>query len=226
MHRAKPRVLQHEIEFRTWGGARRGAGRKRKSVRPRVSHRQREALASRFPVHVTTRLRDGLPSLRRDDTRRALERVFAAGGERFGFRLIHYSIQTTHLHLIVEASDHRALSRGMQGLLVRVVRALNGLWKRTGSIVSDRYHAHILRTPREVRHALAYVLHNARHHGSQALGIDPYTSGLAFDGWRDAPMNGTGAQTAGVPARTWLLRVGWRRHGLIGIDDPPRHPGR
>src|SRR5687767_1676441 len=127
---------------------------------------------------------------------------------------------------MVEAADARALSRGMQGLLVRVVRALNGLWKRTGSVVADRYHAHILRTPREVRHALAYVLHNARHHGIQARGIDPYTSGIAFDGWRDAPMDGTSAETAGVPARTWLLRVGWRRHGLIGIDDPPRHPGR
>src|SRR5688572_19214074 len=125
MPRAKPRLLQHEIKFRTWGGARPGAGRKRKSARPRVSHRRREALASRFPVHVTARISAGLPSLRRDETRRALERAFASGSERFGFRLIHYSIQSTHLHLIVEAADARALSRGMQGLSIRVARALN-----------------------------------------------------------------------------------------------------
>jgi REP element-mobilizing transposase RayT len=196
MPRAKPRVLQHEIDFRSWGGARPGAGRKRKSVRPCVSHRTRPTFASRFPLHVTTRLRDGLPSLRRDAERRVLERVFAAGGERLGFRLIHYSIQTNHLHLIVEASDRRALSRGMQGLLVRVVRALNSLWRRTGSVFSDRYHAHILRTPREVRRALAYVLHNARHHGIVSRGIDPFTSGTAFDGWRE----GARAPTARAPA--------------------------
>jgi REP element-mobilizing transposase RayT len=211
------------MKFRTWGGARAGAGRKRKGVRDCVSHRTRPTFAGRFPVHVTTRLRNGLPSLRRDVARRALERVFAAGSERFGFRLIHYSIQTNHFHLIVEASDRRALSRGMQGLLVRVVRALNSLWRRAGPVFSDRYHAHILRTPREVKHALAYVLHNARHHGIATRGIDPFTSGAAFDGWREGTRESIARARTVVPARTWLLGVGWRRHGLIGVDDPPRH---
>jgi hypothetical protein len=115
MARRKARIRQHELVFSNWGGARRGAGRKPKGERAGVSHREREELAPRYPVHVTLRTREGLPSLRRDVTRRTLERAFAAGKERFGFRLIHYSIQSNHLHLIVEATDRRTLARGMQG---------------------------------------------------------------------------------------------------------------
>jgi REP element-mobilizing transposase RayT len=228
------------LVFSNWGGARPGAGRKPKGARAGVSHRQREALAPRFPIHVTTRTRAGCPSLRRDPARRALERAFAAGNERFGFRLIHYSIQPNHVHLIVEAEDSRALSRGMQGLLVRIARALNRLWGRRGSVFADRYHARILRTPREVRNALAYVVLNAQKHGIRVQGIDPYSSGAVFDGWRDgggALGNGKhrdAAEHGGAlervrethlpvtVARTWLLRVGWRRWGLIRTDEIPR----
>ena len=78
-------------------------------------------------MHVTVRLRAGLPTLRRDAARAAIERSFRAAGERFGFRLAHYSLQSNHVHLIAEASDRTSLSRGMQGLLVRVARALNRL---------------------------------------------------------------------------------------------------
>src|SRR5204862_6807235 len=83
-----------------------------------------------------------------------------------------------------EADDARGLGRGMKGLCVRIARALNRLWKRVGSVFSDRYHARVLRTPREVRNALNYVLHNAARHGSRLGGPDPCSSGAWFDGWR------------------------------------------
>jgi putative transposase len=166
------------------------------------------------------RLHEGLPSLRRDAARVAIERAFRIGADRFGFRLAQYSLQANHVHLIAEADDQDALSRGMQGLLVRVARALNRLGSRKGSVFSDRYHARQLGTPREVRNALAYVLHNAKHHGLRALGIDPYSSGRWFDGWnrvRTLP-----PRRPGATAKSWLLRVGWRIHELIGLDEMPR----
>jgi len=237
---------QHELAFRSWGGARRGAGRKPTGPRARVSHDMRPALSSRHPVHVTIRLRAGLPSLRQERARVAVARAFAAGNDRFGFRLSQFSLQSNHLHLIAEADDRRALSRGMQALLVRVARALNRLWRRCGSVFSDRFHARALRTPREVRSALLYVLQNARHHGLRLAGIDPYSSGPWFDGWNvrravppptsrngDRPrIDGILAPTMDtrepgfghpvVPARTWLMKVGWRRHGFIDVDETPR----
>ena len=105
-----------------WGGARKDAGRKANGERPGVSHRQRERLASRFPVHVTVRLRQGLPCLRRKKEYGVLRAAFVAGCGRLGLRLAEYSVQRDHLHLLVEAKDRGALARRMQGLPVRVAR--------------------------------------------------------------------------------------------------------
>lgn len=105
----------------------------------------------------------------------------------------------------------------MKGLGVRIARALNALWRRSSRVLADRYHARILRTPREVRNALHYVLVNAARHGLRFLeGCDPYSSGADFDGWRDrVPRRGDSSGSTFARPRTWLLRVGWRRHGLL-----------
>ena len=217
-------MLQGEFEYREWGGPRKGAGRKPKGERALVSHGVRERLARRFPVHVTTRLRAGLPKLRQRGEYRVLRAAFAKGCARFGFRLVHYSVQNNHLHMLVEAKDRAALSKGMQGLLIRVAKALNKLWARKGGVFADHYHDHILRTPREVRNALCYVLHNAKKHGLRiAEGLDFYSSGWWFDGWREQPeITGTDRLETPVAApRTWLLGTGWRRSRLLSLFEAP-----
>ncbi len=221
-----PRVRQPS--FPRHGGARRGAGRKPKGARARVSHRARGAFAARYPVLVTLKTASGQPSLRRAQAREVVFAALAAARERLGMRVVHFSIQTNHVHALVEAGDARALSRGMQGLAVRIARALNRLWKRRGRSWCDRFHSRVLRTPREVRNALVYVLHNARKHGATILGIDPCSSGGAFNGWselRAASVSATRAPPV-VRARTWLLSVGWRRHGRISIHARPCMPAR
>jgi REP element-mobilizing transposase RayT len=216
--RAKSR--QAELPFGGRGGPRPGAGRKPKGARAGVSHHGRVAFAKAQPVHVTARLRVGLPSLRRKDAHRAILRAFEAGAERKGFRLTQYSVQSNHFHLIVEAPNRETLSRGLQALLIRVARAVNRAWGRKGPIFSDRYHDRILRTPKEVRNALVYVLNNAKRHGIYEAGVDPFSSGRWFDGWREAK------PSVLVPpilpkARTWLLTLGWRHWGLISLNTVP-----
>jgi REP element-mobilizing transposase RayT len=218
------------------GGRRPGAGRNPEGPRPCVSRRSRPALALRFPVLVTVRLRDGLPSLRHAAELRSLHAAFLAGSRRPHFRIVHTSVQSNHVHLIVEAHGKQSLASGTGGLLIRIARGLNRLWRRHGRVFSDRYHARILRTPSEVRNALVYVLQNARKHGWDGLGPDPCSSGPWFDGWRDVPdaaRNALRSQTASPFAqpRTWLLRVGWQRLGRIGIEERPaplrrRRPSR
>ena len=220
MARKQTRIRQGTLAFCQWGGPRRGAGRKPSGARACVSRRARPAIAARHPIHVTVRLRDRLPSLRSHAERAALGRAFALGRDRFGFRLVHHSIQSNHFHLIVEACERRALSRGMKGLLVRGARALNELWSRRGSVFADRFHARSLRTPREVRNALVYVLQNARRHGIHGQGPDEFSSGPWFDGWSEHVVAPRRAWPA-AEATMWLLRFGWRRHGLIGRDETP-----
>ena len=188
-------------------------------ARALVAHASRARVTRHTPVFVTTRLVDGLPNLRRERTLALLRETLAAGADRFGFRLVEYSIQSTHLHFVVEAQDERALGRGMKGLLVRLARALNRAWERSGRVMRDRYQSRVLKSPREVRHVLLYALQNARKHGARLLGIDAFSSGHWFEGWADR------APRADRPLprpNSWLLSFGWTKGGLISTRETPR----
>jgi hypothetical protein len=172
-----------------------------------------------LPAHATLRLRAGLPSLRTVRIVREIERTFAVGCSRPGFRLVQYSLQGNHAHLIVEASDRDALGRGMMAVGSRLARAVNRIAKRTGPVLADRYHLRLLRTPEEVRTALRYILLNARHHARalrarlvRVVSLDPASS----EACADPPKRPSVAR-----ARAWLLTVGWRRHGLLSPRDVP-----
>ena len=106
---------------------------------------------------------------------------------------------------------------------MRVAKGLNKLWGRKGSVFADRHHDRILRSPREVRNALAYVLNNCLRHGIRAGFPDLYSSGGWFDGWRRdrRPLVQVVSPSVVAQARTWLLSVGWRRHRLIGYLEVP-----
>jgi hypothetical protein len=154
---------------------------------------------------------------------RAFEQSLARAAARPDFRIIHYSLQSNHAHLVLEAAHPAALGRGMKSLGTRLARAVHRAVGRRGPVLAERYHLRVLRTPREVRTVLRYVLLNARRHASRVVGwrLDPASSARWVDGW--AP----GMSVPAVPpgpwpvARTWLLRVGWRRHGPIAPDDVP-----
>src|SRR4029453_4428492 len=126
-----------------------------------------------------------------------------------------------HLHLIGEADGGSRLVRGCQGLAVRVAKAVNHILTRRGAVWGDRYHARPLRTPREVRHALVYVLQNWLKHIPGARGRDPRSSAAWFDGWRARPVRAPGPAPVRAP-RTWLARIGWLRHGRLRAGEAPR----
>jgi len=170
-------------------------------------------------MHVTLRTDAGLPSLRGGELFAAIRRAFGAVS-RNGFRLLQFSIQSDHLHLLVEADAPTRLTRGVQGLAIRVARAVNRVLRRRGRVWAGRYHARMLATPREVRNALVYVLQNWRKHVPGARGFDPCSSAAAFAGWRTVPRALASAPV--VSARTWLASVGWRRYGLLDVREGPR----
>ena len=213
------------------GGPRPGAGRPR-GPRPRVWHREREAVPVDCPVHVTLRVKPNLRSLRDAKLVREWRRSLAEASERGSFRVAHYSLQGDHAHLIVEAHGKHALACGMKSIAARLARAVNRTSGRSGPVLDGRYHHRSLRSPREVRRALAYVLLNARRHlakrrhsarGAPIL-LDPASSARWFDGWRPGTHGVVPEVTTARPevarARSWLLRLGWRRHGLVDPAEP------
>lgn len=218
--RVRDRVVQHRLRFPCgWGGRRKGAGRKPKGRQAGVRHRSRPEFWRGCPVQVTTKVRDGLPSLRRGEEFGVLVGAFRDGCRRFGMRLVHFAVLGNHLHYLVEAEGKVSLTRGLKGLHVRVAKRLNRHWGRRGNVFPDRFHARVLGGPREVWAALGYVLRNARRHGyAQWPGKpDRCSSGRWFDGWRECRGE---RLTSGAPvarAGTWLLRTGWRRMGLLAL---------
>lgn len=155
-------------------------------------------------------------NLRSRRSAKVIKRSLVNARARFGLAVTQFGVQGNHIHFIVEAREEKSLTRGMKGLNVRIAKGMNKLMGRRGAVIADRFHSRELKTPREVRNALAYVLENDRHHRGGPPRFDIYTSAAYFDGWTipcDFPPS---PEPPVVPATLWLLTTGWRRHGLIG----------
>ena len=221
------------------GGRRPGAGRKPSGPRKRVAHLARPVHLAKLPVHVTMRAKLG--GLRQQVLLGVFARAIRASNARSAkqgtagaaFRVVHYSLQRNHVHLLVEADDKLALSRGMQGLAARLALQMNRALHRKGPFWADRFHARDLLTTGQVRRALVYVLANHRkHERSLRPGVDPFSSGIWFRDWHESPPLPLSArfsrqvvpldQCPTAEARTWLLASGWKRHGLISLAETPR----
>jgi REP element-mobilizing transposase RayT len=235
------------------GGKRKGAGRKPKAGRAGARHKTRPVLKSRFPVHVVLRVAPKVGSLRKRLMYRAIRlatiavamRELAYDEVKGAFRIVHISIQRTHVHLLVEADNKLALSRGMQSFQISAAKHINAAYtvqmrlteRRRGSVFPDRFHQEIITSPHQARRALAYVLNNWRKHRedrasfARTWNVDPYSSGLQFDGWKQLEAaesrwlgrDGYQALVVYLP-HTWLLGVGWRKHGTLSLSEVPSAP--
>jgi|SRR6266851_4922782 len=193
------KLQQIEMRLPQRGGRRSGAGRKPKNRRALVSHKRRPSFEKAAAVHVTLRVALHVWNLRSRRCFRLIEACLAGARGRFGLRVIEFSVLGNHLHLLVEADSDIALSRGMQGLAIRIAKSLNRLMSQRGRVFADHYHSRLLRTPAELANAIAYVLGNHAHHFGGAPGGDRFSSG------------GVRRELVLSHPRTWLLRRGWRR---------------
>jgi REP element-mobilizing transposase RayT len=225
------------------GGKRKGAGRPPKGSRSSEKHKERALLSGRHPILVTVRVAKEVGNLRKRQVYRAIRYALYAAANRDNFRVVHFSLQRTHLHLIVEASNKEALSRGMQGLLISAARHINSEIKmssgksRRGVVFPDRYHATVLKSPKQCRNAISYVLNNWRRHKedqselTSTWVVDPFSSAVNFGGWRELedspflfPVRKTYERLHTCRPQTWLLSIGWTKHGLIGATEIPGRP--
>ncbi len=217
--------------LRPRGGKRKDAGRKAKGARAGVPHRPRPIIRRKTPVHVTVKLRPEVGSLRRRKLTDAMREAFRKGKVKDGFRICQYSIQRDHMHVVTEADSNRDLAKGMQGWEIRVARRINARLDRKGKVFADRYHAVPVRSPRQLRNTLCYVMNNGHRHDEQEPrnGIDPFSSAWHFDGWsHDRWKRGRPPPTGEppvAPAESWLLKEGWMTWGRIGVGEVPRAAG-
>jgi putative transposase len=175
------------------------------------------------------------PDLRAQTPFRALRGTLFRLTRRASLRVVHFSVQRDHVHMIVEAPEGTLLARGLQGLASGIARAVNRAVGRRGRFWRDRYHRRDLKTPREVRTAIVYVLMNFRKHGPEDMlfreqELDPRSSAAWFDGWdpRAGPLVGKVRSAVRVlgdapitPSKTWLGTSGWRKLGPVRAAERP-----
>jgi REP element-mobilizing transposase RayT len=225
------------------GGIRPGAGRPPKGPRSSSPHKRRTSFKPSVPIHVVLRVEASIGNLRRRSIYLAIQGATQVVAKRSDIRLVHVSIQRTHLHLIVESDDRLALAKGMQAFQVSAARRINramrveGQEPRRGRVFVDRYHAELITSPRQARHVLAYVLNNWRKHAEDEREerardwlVDPFSTGALFDGWKERaqiPAWPDGYVSLLVHApRTWLLTRGWAMHGPISCLAVPAATAR
>jgi REP element-mobilizing transposase RayT len=234
------RHVQQEL-FRR-GGKRRGAGRKPKGARAGERHEARPELKPYHALHVVMRVAPEVGSLRRRKLYKAMRNATIAAALRERFRIVHISLQRTHVHMLVEAEHKAALARGMQGFQISAARHINtalgdGKRRRRGKVFTDRYHLTVITSPTQARHAIGYVLGNWRRHKEDQRGlpstwlVDPFSSGILFPDWQELedkawmwPMRATYDPLVVRRPTTWLLAEGWRKAGAISARDVPSKP--
>ncbi len=189
--------------FRTWGGKRAGAGRKPAGKRAGVSHAPRARIRRPTPVHVTLRMASHVYNLRSKRSFRVIQQALFAASNHLGTKILEFSVQGNHVHLLAETRDDAALSRAMKGLSVRLARGLNKMMGKRGPVLGDRYHAHVLRTPTEMVRVREYIKRNYCKHAAErgrklpAGFVDPFSS--SSPGMR---------HRLGLPAPGWLASHG------------------
>src|ERR1043165_9728089 len=235
--RARKRHVQQEL-FRR-GGKRKGAGRKPKGARAGSRHEERPEIKSRYPQHVVMRVVPSVGSMRRREMYKAMREATITAALRERFRIVHVSLQRTHVHMIVEAASKEALARGMQGFQISGARNINTVLgeryrRRRGKVFEDRYHLEIIKSPTRARRALLYVMSNWRKHGEDQHGaarpwlVDPFSTGILFSGWQELenkdfmwPIRESYDPLFVRTPESWLLREGWKLCGPISARDVP-----
>ncbi len=198
MARAEQQALPYP---NTRGGRRAGAGRPRGSrTSTRVPHVKRPRVSRHRPHHITIRTTRGTWNLRSQRCYRPIAAALTAVRLREGVRVVHFSVQHNHLHLIVEADGRRALSGALRALLIRVARGLNTVMRASGRRIEDRYHEHVLKTPSETRNALLYVIGNRAVHLAR-WGRTPRAEVDAFSSLSSVELV--------EPPASWMLTKGW-----------------
>jgi REP element-mobilizing transposase RayT len=236
--RARKRHVQQDL-FRR-GGKRKGAGRKPKGARAGSPHQARQTFKASHPLHVVMRVVPAVGNMRRRDMYKAMRDATVTAALRERIRIVQISIQRTHVHMLVEAPNKRALARGMQGFQVSAARNINTVLgvdkyrRRRGPVFADRYHVEVITSPTRARRALSYVMNNWRKHREDQRGlaktwlIDPFSSGISFPDWKELddkvwlwPIRETYEPLIVRRPGSWLLREGWKLCGSISVHDVP-----
>jgi REP element-mobilizing transposase RayT len=215
---------QKQIQFKKvggWGGKRKGAGRP--NLSGTVNHMSREKVDFKKPLHITLKLNGRIKKTLRGPMMLSRLKECLKKAKAIGLRVIHFSVQMNHIHILAECRDNEVLDRGMKSLGCSLGKAIRKSCGENGPVFNGRFHLHVLKSPREMKNGLGYVLLNHSKHDGLIPYSDRFSSAAYFNEWKEllgrniGPLLMDRRRREAIlppylsPPKSWLAREGWRK---------------
>jgi REP element-mobilizing transposase RayT len=151
-----------------------GAGRK--AIHDKgIRHIEREVIKKDTVLHLTLKIEKNKANLKNKSILKALQQSIKKA-RLLGLKVIQYTLEYDHVHLLVESSDKISLGKGMQSLGISFSKKINKIKKQNGKVFKTRYHFRKLSTPREIKNVLNYILGNGVKHKESSSIVSPFNS--------------------------------------------------
>lgn len=147
----------------------------------------------------------------------------AENAKKHQLHVLHFSLQSNHVHLILECVNNKALANGMKSLAGGFGRAIRKCGGGEGPVFKGRYHLQLIKKPKQMKSGLAYVLLNQSKHEELVPYSDRFSSSAHFHQWKKLLGKDTGPLLPSrqkhrrlLPnylssPRSWLAQEGWQR---------------
>lgn len=194
------------------------AGRPAKND-PGIRHSSRMKFSKLTSFHLTIKVRENKADIQSKKLLKALHHAIARARLK-NLKVIHYTLEYNHVHLLVETNDHRILHAGMQALGISFSKAINKVKSLKGHVYKHRYHQRKIGSARELKNVLLYIFNNGKKHKRTNKRIDLYNSAIVEP--RLNLLLTKEANLIWADIKTNLTLRSYQRY-LSGILDPGSH---
>ena len=159
-----------------------GAGRPAKHDRG-IRHIARDEFNRLTVLHLTVKIDRAKAGLKNKQTLKLLWHAIKKARLK-GLKIIHYTLEFDHIHLLVEADNKAIVGTGMQSFGISLSKGINKIKGLSGQVFKTRYHFRKLKTPTEVKNVIHYILGNSIKHKSSSF-INQYNSLVRVDSFKE-----------------------------------------
>lgn len=142
---------------------------------PGIRHTHRPVFKKPASLHLTIKIAKEKSNLKNKEVLSILKRAIL-NSRKMGLRVIHFTLEYDHIHLLIEAENNHLLGKGMQSFGVTLSKAINKLKKTSGQVYRHRYHFRKITSARQLKNVMNYIFRNGLKHGTSAGIVTGYNS--------------------------------------------------
>lgn len=142
-----------------------------------IRHIARDKVTKHTSLHLTIKIERLKAGLRNKDVLKQLHDSIKKA-RKIGLRVIHYTLEFDHVHLLVEVDSNQQLAKGMQSFGISFSKGINKIKAQVGKVFKTRYHFRKLKSPNEIKNVIFYILGNSLKHKKDFSILSPYNTAI------------------------------------------------